>query len=212
MQEPECIGETQTLDAEIAASINPMDQARARIYRLLADFLSEPPDSAKLDLAAGLVGDDSVFGAAISGFAKQAESFDAAAADTEFHDLFIGVTRGEVLPYGSYYLTGFLNEKPLAILRREMTHLGIERARNLKEPEDHISSLLEIMAGLIEGTYGAPLSLPAQKAFFDQHVNSWAPYFFADLEKAGHAVLYASLGVIGRHFFSSDVIHFCRMR
>ena len=73
----------------------------------------------------------------------------------EFHDLFIGLGRGELLPYASYYLTGFLHEKPLAKLRGDMIDLGIERAEGVAEPEDNIASLMEMMAGLIRGEFGA---------------------------------------------------------
>ncbi len=156
------------------SSLTAEDLLRAQIYRLLAGFLSSQPDQASLKVAADLKGDDSEFGQAINNFAQIAQKTDPAIADTEFHDLFIGVTRGELLPYGSYYQTGFLNEKPLANLRRDMNRLGIERLGDLNEPEDHIASVLEMMAGFIDGAYGAPLSLDQQKQFFVPHVNSWA--------------------------------------
>ncbi len=182
----------------------PEDILRAQIYQLLAGFLSGPPGDDDLSAAANLVGDESEFGTAIGNFAKIAGKNGVAAADTEYHDLFIGVTRGELLPYGSYYQTGFLNEKPLAKLRRDMDRLGIERAADLKEPEDHISSVLEIMAGLIEGSYGKPLSLVGQKRFFQEHIETWVPKFFSDLEAAKYSVLYAPLGAIGRLFMEIE--------
>ena len=142
--------------------VSAEDTLRAEIYRLLAGFLSQSPTQTSLNTASGLTGDASEFGVAINNFAKIAGRSNPAAADTEFHDLFIGMTRGELLPYGSYYQTGFLNEKPLANLRRYMAAHNIERVSGLKEPEDHIASVLEIMAGLIEGNYGEPLSLSEQ--------------------------------------------------
>ena len=182
----------------------PEDVLRAQIYQLLAGFLSGPPSIDDLKIAASLAGDESEFGRIIGNFAKIAGKSDVATADTEYHDLFIGVTRGEILPYGSYYQTGFLNEKPLAKLRRDMDQLGIERLTGLKEPEDHISSVLEIMAGLIEGTYGKPLSLGGQKRFFQEHIETWVPNFFSDLEAAKYSVLYAPLGTIGRLFMEIE--------
>ncbi len=194
-------GQTIVQPANIVAR---EDELRAQLYRLLSDFLSAPPDQSRLALATGLSGDDGEFGAAINDFAAIAARFDESSADQEFHDLFIGVTRGELLPYGSYYQTGFLNEKTLARLRRDMEKLGIERVSSLKEPEDNIASVLEIMAGLIDGSYGAPSSLKEQEAFFDDHVNSWALLFFADLEKAENSVLYAPLGTIGHLFMDIE--------
>jgi len=189
----------------------PEDRLRVQIYRLLSNFLSRSPDKSSLEIAANLSGDDGEFGEAISNFAKIAAQATQTSSDTEFHDLFIGVTRGELLPYGSYYQTGFLNEKPLASLRAEMARTGIERIDELKEPEDHISSVLEMMAGLIEGTYGPPSSLAQQKKFFNKHVNSWASHFFIDLEGAKYSVLYAPLGTIGRLFMKieQDAFEMC---
>ncbi len=184
--------------------LTPEDESRAQVYRLLAGFLSKTPDHNILKAAADLTGDDSAFGTAIGNLSKIARAIDTTTADTEFHDLFIGVTRGELLPFGSYYQTGFLNEKPLALLRRDMARLGIERMGDLKEPEDHIASVLEIMAGLIEGAYGPPVALSVQKQFFTTHVNSWASHFFTDLEGAKFSVLYAPLGTIGRLFMSIE--------
>ncbi len=196
--------EARIINESEAGAVASEDVLRAQIYRFLAGFLSEQPERKNLENAAGMSGDSGELGVAFSNFARLAGRVDLAAAQAEYHDLFIGVTRGELLPYGSYYLTGFLNEKPLANLRRAMATLGIERAEGLSEPEDHISSVLEIMAGMIEGAYGAPLSLDEQKAFFNKHVNSWAPVFFKDLEGAKNSVLYAPFGTIGRLFLDIE--------
>ena len=76
--------------------------------------------------------------------------------------LFIGLGRGELLPYASYYLTGFLNEKPLARLRQDMAARGLSRAENVFEPEDNIASLMEVMGAMIVGRFVAPTDLPDQ--------------------------------------------------
>jgi len=187
-----------------ATPVSAEDVLRAQIYRLLAGFLSQSPTDTSIKTASKLSGDTGEFGLAISNFAKIAGRTDQAIADVEYHDLFIGVTRGELLPYGSYYQTGFLNEKPLANLRADMAEKNIERVVGLKEPEDHIASVLEIMAGLIEGSYNDPLPLSDQKKFFEKHVNSWVGIFFSDLEKAKKSVLYAPLGTIGRLFMKIE--------
>ena len=123
-----------------------------------------------------------------------------AAVEAEFNTLFIGLTRGELLPYASYYMTGFLHEKPLAVLRGEMRRLGIERAPNIYEPEDNAASLCEMMAGLIRGAFGSQVTRQSQKDFFQAHLAPWAEHFFTDLEGAKASVFYAPVGTIGRAF------------
>jgi TorA maturation chaperone TorD len=184
--------------------ILPEEWLRAQHYQLLARFLAAPADAGLLDLASGLEGDDSEFGQAVAELAGRAGKVTPEAASREYHALFIGIGRGELVPYGSYYLTGFLNEKPLAKLRADMARLGIARVEAVKEPEDHIAALCEMMAGLITGTFGAPLELAAQRAFFDRHLAPWAPLFFEDLEKAKSAWLYAPVGTLGRVFMGIE--------
>ena len=150
----------------------PEDQLRAHLYRLLARFLSAPPSPATLEVGAALSGDDSELGRAIAAFAHVCARSQAATVAEEYHDLFIGLVRGELVPYGSYYLTGFLHEKPLAKLRQDMGRLGVERDPDVLEPEDHIASLCEMMAGFIDGSLGRALSLEEQKAFFTAHIGS----------------------------------------
>jgi TorA maturation chaperone TorD len=101
-------------------------------------------------------------------------------------------------------MTGFLNEKPLASLRRDMAEQQIRRAPNVYEPEDNIASLMEMMAGLIEGRFGAPASIGQQQTFFNRHIAPWASPFFADLEKAQNSVLYAPVGTVGKVFMQIE--------
>ena len=86
--------------------------------------------------------------------AHLAKTLDNGLIRNEYVDIFIGVGRGEVLPFASYYLTGFLNDKPLANLRADMANIGVARVKGVKEPEDHIASLFDMMSGLIRGHYG----------------------------------------------------------
>jgi TorA maturation chaperone TorD len=176
---------------------------RAAYYRLLSRLLAAPPDQAVLDLAAGLQGDDTPFGHALGALGRLAARATPAAARDEYFALFIGIGRGELLPYGSYYLSGFLHERPLARLRQDMARLGIARAEEVKEPVDHIAALCEMLAGLIEGSFGAPSDLATQQRFFDAHL-AWAKLFFADLEAARAAVLYAPVGTLGRIFMEIE--------
>jgi len=186
----------------------PEDELRASQYRLLARFLARSPDSDLLRVVAGFSGDDTDLGKALALLARLARKTTAEGASSEFHELFIGMGRGELLPYGSYYQTGFLNEKPLAELRRDMGELGIARADNTSEPEDHIAALADMMAGLIMGDFGEPVALSEQKRFFDQHMSSWAGQFFTDLENAKAATLYTPIGTLGRVFMDIETTAF----
>jgi TorA maturation chaperone TorD len=201
------ISPTKEAVGEDAIALATEDELRAQLYHFLARFLAAPPSRDELDAAAAMVGNDSGetdLGKAFKTFSRLAERTDPERVGQEYHDLFIGVGRGELLPYGSYYLTGFLHEKPLAKLRNDMARFGIERDPAHKEPEDHIAALMDMMAGLITGEFGEPLPLDEQKRFFDTHIGSWARHFFADLEAAKASVLYAALGTIGRHFMEIE--------
>src|SRR5437588_80561 len=181
---------------------SPRPAHRARIHGLLARLLAAPPDAPLLTGLAALSGDDSELGGA---FARLAEAASCATPDRvaeEYHDLFIGLTRGELLPYGSYYLTGFLNERPLSRLRDDLAALGIERVENHFEPEDHAATLCEIMAGLASGQF--PASKETQRAFFEKHVAPWMGRLFADMEKAASAKFYRSVGSLGRLFLEIE--------
>jgi TorA maturation chaperone TorD len=180
------------------------DRLRADQYRLLAAFLAAPADAGLLQLAGGFAGDDTDYGRALAELARRARQTAPEAASREYHELFIGIGCGELIPYASYYRTGFLNEKPLAKLRADMARLGIARAETVKEPEDHIGALCEMMAGLITGAFGGPLDLAGQRRFFDSHLGPWAPLFFEDLEKARSARLYAPVGTLGRVFMGIE--------
>lgn len=188
--------------------LNAEEELRSQLYRLLAFFLHKPPDAEGLKVASQMQGDDTDLGKAIVAFARIAAKSDPETITQEYHDLFIGVGRGELLPYGSYYLTGFLHEKPLAKLRNDMARLGIERRENVKEPEDHIAALCEMMSGLITGDFAAAADLNRQKQFFDAHVGSWAKHFFTDLEAAQSSVLYGALGSVGRCFMEIEEVAF----
>ena len=117
--------------------VDEVDLARAQEYALLAALLSRAPDAAFLQRLATLRGDLTPLGVAHVGLADAAASADANKVEREFFNLFIGIGRGELMPYGSYYIAGFLHERPLARLREDLAALGIERAEGKYESEDH---------------------------------------------------------------------------
>ncbi len=184
--------------------IHEEDRLRADFYNFLGLILARPPDQMTLDQTAGLRGDKSEFGRSINILAKVATRTTCGSAVTEYNKLFIGLGRGELLPYASYYMTGFLNEKPLAVLREDLSRLGITRSETVFEPEDNIASLMEVMGALIVGRFSSPAGTDEQQAFFDRHIAPWAGHFFADLEGAKSSVLYAAVGKLGRLFMEIE--------
>ena len=190
--------------AAALTEISDEDRLRAGLYNYLGLILAGPPDQMLLDQSAGLTGDDTPLGQAIQGLARVAKISKPKAVRSEFNALFIGLGRGELLPYASYYLTGFLNEKPLANLRATMASFGMTRAENVFEPEDNIASLMEMMAGMIVGRFGRVATLQEQNEFFSAHIGTWATHYFTDLQAAKSSVFYASVGAVGAAFLDIE--------
>jgi TorA maturation chaperone TorD/DNA-binding transcriptional regulator YdaS (Cro superfamily) len=185
-----------------AGDLDEVDAARAQEYTLLATLLARAPDQDLLDRLATLRGDISPLGVAHAALAEAASGAAAEAVEREYFDLFIGLGRGELLPYGSYYLTGFLHERPLARLREDLLRLGIERVETQPEPEDHAAILCEIMAGIVSGRLSAETG--ADRTIFEKHLAPWIGRFFADLERADAADFYRRVGTLGRMFFEIE--------
>lgn len=188
-------------DAELE-KVDQIDLLRSHEYDLLAVLLGRAPTSDVLERVSALQGDASLLGLAHIALAEHASRTDPDELSREFFDLFIGVGRGELLPYASYYLTGFLNERPLARVRNDLDLLGIERSERQCEPEDHIAVLCEVMAGLAAGRFEA--GLRSDRRFFERHLKPWAARFFADLETAKHGRFYKPVGTIGRVFLEIE--------
>ena len=184
------------------SEVDEIDQLRAAEYGLLSLLLGKAPDADTLLRVAALKGDSSDLGMAHIELAAAAAAADDRAVSKEFFDLFIGLGRGDLLPYASYYLTGFLHERPLARVREDLDRLGIERAGPSREPEDHIATLLEVMAGLARGDFEA--GIVEQARFFERHLKPWAARMFADLEISGSANFYRAVGRVGRVFMELE--------
>jgi TorA maturation chaperone TorD len=184
------------------SEIDEIDQLRAAEYGLLSLLLGKAPDADTLSKVAALKGDASDLGMAHIELAAAAASLDDRAVSKEFFALFIGVGRGDLLPYASYYMTGFLHERPLARVREDLDRLGIERAGPSREPEDHIAILLEVMAGLARGDFEADFA--EQARFFERHLKPWVSRMFADLEMSQSAKFYRAVGRVGRVFMELE--------
>lgn len=182
------------------AEVSPEDALRVGAYQLLARLLRMPPDRRLLAQLSGhhvpeQPGEDEV-AVALRLLGLAASSTSAEGADEEFHQLFIGVGRGELVPFGSWYQTGFLMEKPLALLRDDLAALGFERRDAVYESEDHVAALCEVMAMLIERGD----DYDAQQRFYNDHIGPWAGRFFEDLQKADSACFYRAVGRFGAAF------------
>lgn len=194
--------ESEEAGVSATSKVDEIDQLRAAEYGLLALLLGKAPSAQTLARVATLKGDASDLGMAHVELAEAAADVSEQAAAREFFDLFIGLGRGELLPYASYYLTGFLHERPLARVREDFDMLGIERVGSSREPEDHIAILLEVMAGLAGGEFGTDFA--AQVSFFERHLKPWASRMFADLEMLQSAKFYRAVGRVGRIFMELE--------
>jgi TorA maturation chaperone TorD len=195
------------LFAADGAEVDEVDLARAQEYALLAVLLARAPDAGLLTRLAALRGDASPLGVAHIALAQAAGAATVERVEREYFNLFIGLGRGELLPYGSYYLTGFLHERPLARLREDLRRLGIERVENQYEPEDHAAILCEIMAGLAAGKLGFASESPragADRQMFEKHLAPWLGRFFTDLERAEAGEFYRHVGTLGRIFLQIE--------
>jgi len=178
--------------------VDETDRARAQEYALLATLLSHSPSSEMIRRLALLRGDATPLGSAHAALGEAAGRVNEESVEREYFDLFVGVGRGLLLPYASHYLTGALYGRPLARLREALQHLGIEKAAERSEPEDHAAFLCEIMAGLVGGGLAAPAG--TDRDFFEEHLARWIRRFFVDLEQARSAGFYACVGALGRTF------------
>ena len=182
------------------------DQLRAGTYALLAALLRAPPEAdllQRLQAIATPAQDEhsDAMTTAWLQLRQAAETADLAALNDDYHALFIGLGRGELVPYGSWYLTGFLMEKPLGNLRRDLAAFGYERQAGVHEPEDHAGALCETMSLLI-GDSDIPFGV--QKQFFNDHLGSWLERFFSDLQSARKSGLYHAVGRFGEAFIGLE--------
>ncbi|MGQ0676877.1 MAG: TorD/DmsD family molecular chaperone [Rhodospirillales bacterium] len=204
------VRERRVLATATAVDIAEEDRARAQVYGLLGAALTRPPSAEFLKRLGAIEGDASPLGQGFAALAAAARATAPGAAEEEFNALFVGMPQGEMTPYASYYMTGFLYEKPLARLRADMARLGLSAAQGVPEPEDHAGMLCEMMAALIEGRFASPLDLAEQRKFFEAHLAPWAGRFFADLAAAKAARLYMPVGAIGRIFMDVESEAFAR--
>lgn len=203
---------TPTLDPAAHAP-SAEDQARAGFYGLLANLLAAPPDAALL----GALGaaEPLAVDPAIPEAARLARGWDALRAAAgqadpaelrrEWNALFGGIGRPAVVLHGSWYLSGFLMEKPLALLRDDLAALGLARQQCCGDSEDHLAALCDAMrALLVDGRRSAGAREAAQKSFFDRHVKPWGGACCAALEAAPAAGFYKAVARFAGDFLGVE--------
>jgi len=179
---------------------------RANAWSLLGRLLASPPDETVLEMLSRLdgaqLGGDNLLAATWDMLAQAAAKSSPAGLEDEYQDLFIGVGRGELMPYGSWYLTGFLMEQPLARLRDELRMLGFKRREGVTEPEDHAAALCDVMAMICSGDDAAPVEV--QSGFFSRHIAPWMGRFFRDMQQAPSARFYRAVGQLGEQYVALE--------
>ncbi|WP_440995800.1 TorD/DmsD family molecular chaperone [Arhodomonas sp. SL1] len=176
------------------------DAIRGETYRLLARLFAPPPDRRLLDALVAARRPETT-GPVAEAWANLGEAAGSAPVDVldgEFQDLFIGLGRGEVVPYASWYLTGFLMGRPLVALRSRLGDLGFERQEGVSEPEDHIAALFDVMGTLAAPDEGADLGV--QRGFFAEFLAPWVERFMGDVQGAPSADFYAAAARLGERF------------
>jgi len=184
------------------------ETARAELYGLLSQLYYQAPSEAlwaQLQVAVTEAPD-------AGGFLEEpwrelvacARSMSAAQIANEYTTLFGGVGKPEVYLFGSHYLSGFLNEKPLVRLRDDLAELGLARSQDMSETEDHVAYIFEVMRFLIAGDDVSVSNLSRQQTFFTQHVQPWVPNLCQTLMNHPRAVFYARLSAFTEAFVSVE--------
>ena len=196
-----------TGNSQSAAVVSDEDLARSHVYRLLGRLLAAPPDQQVLELLESIdqhAEADLPMAAAWNALREMAETAQLEQLEQEYFKLFIGLGRGELVPYASWYVNGALMERTLASLREDLKRLGIVRQDDVAEPEDHAAALCETM-GMIISDVGLSFE---QTAFYEQYIAGWMRRFFADLEAAETAGFYRSVGRLGGYFMEIEKEYF----
>jgi TorA maturation chaperone TorD len=181
------------------------DTLHAHVYSLLAALLAGPPSADLLRLLDRIEDQpesDTDMAQAWRMIKEAGGRTNAALLDDEYHRLFIGLGRGELVPYGSWYQTGSVMDRPLARLRNDLAVLGIQRRSDACETEDHAAALCETMA--IICSHPAEIGLETQKAFFSDHLEGWMDRFFKDMQQASAARFYRAVGRLGEAFLALE--------
>ena len=203
-------GDAAHKNLAIAAELNPEDTARAELYALISSLFYAPPAKELLELIAtgsGICNDEhnTEFCRSWRALQQAATRMDPESVKEEFDSAFIGTGRQPVMLYGSFYLAGFLHEKPLALLRDDLTKMGIARRGDRHESEDHVSALCDVMRFLVAGDADtSAAALDRQREFFRRHIAPWYPALSAAVINANQTDFYKQVAHVAREFFAIE--------
>ncbi|GAB7230089.1 molecular chaperone TorD family protein [Vibrio rotiferianus] len=177
---------------------------RTEIYLVLSALFRSAPSEEMIEFLTSLEVEpsESAMQQAWIALQQAAKDSNREALEDEYQDLFIGIGRGEVMPFGSWHMTGAMMEKPLAEIRHDLELLGFERDENVKEPEDHIAALCEVMSMLT----GEEEDL--QQAVFNKHIAPWFSSFTQQLENAESANFYKPAAQLCEAFLTLEQVRF----
>lgn len=196
--------------SEMSGQSSALDEetARADLYGLLAQLYYGPPAPELLTALRSAPTEAPSAGGYLESpwqvLVQTAQSMDDAQVAEEHEALFGGLGQPAVYLFGSHYLTGFLNERPLVQLREDLAALGLARDETLPETEDHIACVCEVMRYLIAGDDVAVSNLSRQRDFFASHVQPWALTMCEALAGHASARFYAALAGFTQAFLSVE--------
>ena len=189
------------------SALSEEDQARVDLYALLARLFYAGPDRALLDALArheDLFGTNDVpLGQAWRSLARTARNADPEALTLEYDSIFVGVGKARVTPYCSHYLTPTGRERIVVALRDELRTLGLARAGDSHEPEDHVAVLCEVMRHLV--SLGSDdHAIGGQKQFFMRYISGAYIQLTDEILGAAATQFYKDVARVMRVFFDVE--------
>ena len=195
-------------EAQLTTSTLDEETARAEVYGLLAALYYAPPSTELYENLRVAATEAPAAGALLEGswaeLVASARELTLANVKSEYDALFGGVGRPEVYVFGSHYLSGFLNEKPLAALRTDIAALGLARDETMPETEDHVAYLCEVMRYLIAGDDVEVANLTRQREFFTRHLQPWVAAMCVAIAQHPKARFYQALAAFTEVFINVE--------
>lgn len=197
------------MQAQLTASTLDEETARAEVYGLLAELFYAAPSADLYERLRVAVTEAPAAGAMLESpwgeLVAASREQSLAEISREYDALFGGVGKPEVYLFGSHYLSGFLNEKPLAALRTDLAALGLARDEAMSETEDHVAYVCEVMRYLIAGDDVEVANLTRQREFFVRHVQPWFPMMFEAVMSHPKARFYRTISAFAQDFISVEL-------
>jgi TorA maturation chaperone TorD len=191
------------------AMVSDEDQERAEAYTLIGHLFKAPASIETLEFLREFEGDDSPLGKAVGGLAAAARAASVETVDTEYGELFIAATeKTDTSPYAAVHRSGSHFGQALIDLREDLSVLGIAKREDELEPEDHVSALCEVMAGLIAGRLGRPADAEQTAVFFRKHLKPWMADFVRAVSERDAQPFYAAVGRFACLFLDNEIRHF----